>query len=44
MWTQAFQPHIPWARLLHSVLYLGGFDLLFVAIAALYFSRRDFKS
>jgi ABC-2 type transport system permease protein len=44
MWTQAFQPHIPWARLGRSVLYLGGFDLLFGAIAALYFSRRDFKS
>ncbi len=44
MWTQAFQPTIPWANLLHSILYLGAFDLLFLAIGAFYFARRDFKS
>jgi len=44
MWTQAFQPTIPWTELLHSALYLGAFDLLFLAIGAFYFARRDFKS
>jgi len=44
MWMQAFQPTIPWMRVLHSVLYLGAFDLLFLAIGAFYFARRDFKS
>jgi len=44
MWTQAFQPTISWMNLLHSVLYLGSFDLLFLAIGAFYFARRDFKS
>ena len=44
MWTHVFQPDIPWPELLHSVLYLGAFDLLFLAIGALYFARRDFKS
>jgi len=44
IWTQAFQPEIPWMRVLHSTLYLGAFDLLFLAIGAFYFGRRDFKS
>jgi ABC-2 type transport system permease protein len=44
LWTQCFQPDIPWTRLIHSVLYLGTFDLLFLAIGAFYFARRDFKS
>jgi ABC-2 type transport system permease protein len=44
MWTQAFQPTVPWPRLLHSILYLGAFDLLFLAVGAFYFTRRDFKS
>ena len=44
MWTQVFQHDIPWTRLLHSVLYLGAFDLLFLSIGAFYFARRDFKS
>jgi ABC-2 type transport system permease protein len=44
MWTQAFQPTIPWTRLIHSILYLGAFDLLFVAIGGVVFARRDFKS
>jgi hypothetical protein len=43
-WTQVFQPTIPWPDLIHSVLYLGAFDLLFFAIGAFYFARRDFKS
>jgi ABC-2 type transport system permease protein len=44
MWTQVFQPTIPWTQLLHSSLYLGAFDLLFLAVGILYFARRDFKS
>jgi ABC-2 type transport system permease protein len=44
MWTHVFEPDIPWTTLLHSVGYLGAFDLLFLLLAALYFSRRDFKS
>lgn len=44
MWTHVFQPTIPWPELVHSICYLGAFDLLFFAIGALYFARRDFKS
>jgi ABC-2 type transport system permease protein len=44
LWTQVFQPTIPWARLVHSTLYLGAFDLLFLSLGAFYFARRDFKS
>jgi ABC-2 type transport system permease protein len=44
LWTQAFQPTIPWTRLVHSALYLGAFDLLFLSLGAFYFARRDFKS
>jgi ABC-2 type transport system permease protein len=44
MWTHVFEPTIPWTRLLHSVCYLGAFDLIFLFVAAAYFSRRDFKS
>jgi ABC-2 type transport system permease protein len=44
IWTQVFQPTIPWSSLVHSVLYLGAFDLLFVSLGTLYFARRDFKS
>jgi ABC-2 type transport system permease protein len=44
VWTHVFEPEIPWMKLLHSVLYLGAFDLLFIALGALYFARRDFKS
>jgi ABC-2 type transport system permease protein len=44
MWTQVFNPDIPWTELIHSVFYLGVFDLIFVLIGALYFARRDFKS
>ena len=43
-WTQVFQPTIDWRHLLHSLLYLGAFDLLFLAIGIGYFARRDFKS
>ena len=43
-WTQVFQPTIPWTQIVHSLLYLGAFDLLFLSIGALYFARRDFKS
>ena len=44
VWTQVFQPTIPWGKLVHSSLYLGAFDLLFFSIGAYYFARRDFKS
>ena len=44
MWTHVFQPEIPWADLIHSICYLGAFDLLFLSIGALYFAGRDFKS
>jgi ABC-2 type transport system permease protein len=44
MWTQAFQPTVPWGRVTHSMLYLASFDLLFFSLGALYFARRDFKS
>lgn len=44
MWMQVFQPDIPWAKIVHSILYLGAFDLLFVSIGIWYFARRDFKS
>jgi ABC-2 type transport system permease protein len=44
MWMQVFQPEIPWARLIHAVLYLGAFNLLFVSIGTWYFAKRDFKS
>jgi ABC-2 type transport system permease protein len=43
-WTQVFQPTIPWAQIMHSLLYLGAFDLLFFSLGAYYFARRDFKS
>jgi ABC-2 type transport system permease protein len=43
-WTQAFQPTIPWHTLSYSMLYLGAFDILFIVIGAITFSRRDFKS
>jgi ABC-2 type transport system permease protein len=44
MWTHVFQPIIPWPDLIHSICYLGAFDLLFLSIGMLYFARRDFKS
>jgi ABC-2 type transport system permease protein len=44
VWMQAFQSDIPWMQMVHSILYLGAFDLLFFAIGAAYFARRDFKS
>ena len=44
LWIRAFEPTIPWAQMIHSALYLGAFDLLFLAIGAFYFARRDFKS
>ena len=44
MWVQVFQPDIPWDKIVHSILYLGAFDLLFIATGTWYFARRDFKS
>jgi ABC-2 type transport system permease protein len=44
MWTQAFEPTVPWSQVIHSMLYLGAFDLLFLSVGAAYFGRRDFKS
>jgi ABC-2 type transport system permease protein len=44
IWTQLFQPQIPWLQLLDSVLYLGAFDLVCFSIGAFHFFRRDFKS
>jgi hypothetical protein len=43
-WRSAFQTVIPWQTLVHSMLYLGGFDLSFLAVGTVYFVRRDFKS
>lgn len=43
-WTGVFQFHIPWLKILESLVYLGTFNLTFVVIAAVYFSQRDFKS
>jgi hypothetical protein len=44
MWPHVFDQKIPWPHLVHSLLYLGSFDLLFISLGALYFARRDFKS
>ncbi len=44
MWVQVFQPDIPWPKIIHSILYLSAFDLLFISIGTWYFARRDFKS
>jgi ABC-2 type transport system permease protein len=44
IWTQLFQPQIPWLQVLDSVLYLGAFDLVCFSIGAFHFFRRDFKS
>ena len=43
-WAQFFMPTIPWGQIVHSLLYLGAFDLLFFSLGAYYFARRDFKS
>ena len=44
MWTQVFEPTVPWGDVIHSMLYLSAFDLLFFSLGMLYFARRDFKS
>ncbi len=44
IWNRAFAQQIPWADIRHSIAYLGAFNVLFVAVASLYFARRDFKS
>ncbi len=44
IWMHVFEPTIPWGRIAHSLAYLGAFNLLFVAIGAFQFARRDFKS
>jgi ABC-2 type transport system permease protein len=43
-WSQLFQPAIPWKDLGHNAAYLIAFDIAFLAIGAIYFARRDFKS
>ena len=43
-WVLLFQPHIPWWKIVESLIYLGAFNLSFLIIAALHFVRRDFKS
>jgi ABC-2 type transport system permease protein len=44
VWQHFFEMDIPWRRIAHSFAYLGTFDLAALAVAALYFFRRDFKS
>jgi ABC-2 type transport system permease protein len=44
VWTHVFEPIIPWGNIVHSICYLGAFNLLFMAIGAFHFARRDFKS
>jgi ABC-2 type transport system permease protein len=44
MWPHVFDRKIPWPQLVHSLLYLGSFDVLFISLGAVYFARRDFKS
>jgi ABC-2 type transport system permease protein len=44
VWVQCFEQDLPWGRIVNSLLYLGGFDILFLVIGAAYFFRRDFKS
>ena len=44
MWMHVFEPTIPWEKIGHALVYLGVFDLIFLAIGAFYFARRDFKS
>jgi ABC-2 type transport system permease protein len=43
-WTGVFQFHIPWLKIMESLVYLSAFNLTFVVIGAIYFSQRDFKS
>jgi ABC-2 type transport system permease protein len=43
-WSQFFQPSIPWKDLGCDAAYLICFDMAFLAIGAIYFVRRDFKS
>jgi ABC-2 type transport system permease protein len=44
VWVNVFEFHIPWLKILESMVYLGAFNLTFVTIGALYFNQRDFKS
>jgi ABC-2 type transport system permease protein len=44
VWLRAFQDTIPWSQIGGSILYLLVFNLIFLAIGAAYFYRRDFKS
>jgi ABC-2 type transport system permease protein len=44
VWQQCFQPHLPWGTILHSLLFLGACNVLFLCAGAIYFFRRDFKS
>jgi ABC-2 type transport system permease protein len=44
VWQHFFEMNIPWLRIVHSLAYLAAFDLAALAIATLYFLRRDFKS
>jgi ABC-2 type transport system permease protein len=43
-WSQFFQTDIPWNVVGRSAAYLVAFDIAFLAIGAIYFARRDFKS
>ena len=44
IWAQSFQQDLPWDKILHSIAYLGAWNLLFLSAGAIYFFRRDFKS
>jgi ABC-2 type transport system permease protein len=43
-WAQVFRPVIPWPALLESLLWLWAVSLTCFALAAIFFSQRDFKS
>jgi ABC-2 type transport system permease protein len=44
VWLRAFQDNIPWPQIWNSIFYLATFNLIFLALGAVYFYRRDFKS
>ncbi len=44
VWQHVFEMQIPWSRILPSLAYLATFDIVTLAVATVYFLRRDFKS
>lgn len=43
-WLLVFQPHIPWWKLLESLIYLMTINVSFLTVGVLHFTQRDFKS